>query len=391
MATKKLEQIAQDLAMVETQGNDIAPEVEENDKSLKMDVLTLTDFQTKFSTDKDNRQYTDWSWFVYDNYVKGNHFVKYNDITQMVEAVPTNGNSRFAINKIWTTLRAVRGFVTKYDPKWYIFPENVSADAMKKAHYKQKLLDDQWTFGQMKVHTKQNVFQGLKYSIGILELAWNKEEQKVDYFTLDPYDVYLGGPAYPFCTRVTKAIWRTKDEIENDEKYKKKVGDFTSTDSQFASTWKQTLQQEVYGYQNKAPGDEGSIVYETHYITSKPNSKGGKVNIATYTDSTFLRHVETSNTSLWDTFQFYRTDDNPGENYGEGWVKNLIPPQKLLDILPLQWKLIFGASLSSPSPVPANPLSLIDIGEFCQSSTPDNGDPKSAISVILMVPFISSL
>lgn len=323
-----------DAFMPEVMGDEVVNEVpEEKDKSLSMDALLLSDFQRKFATDKDNRQYTDWAWFIYDNYVKGNHFVKYNDITSMVEAVPTNGNARFAINKIWTTLRAVRGFVTKYDPKWYIFPENVSADAIKKASYKQRVLDDQWTFGKMKVHTKQNVFQGLKYSIGILELIWNNEEQVVEYQTLDPYDVYFGGPACPNWTRVTKTVWRTKEEIDNDEKYKKKVGDLTTTDNQFVSTWKQQMQDQVYGHQNKTQGDEGCIVYETHYLTAKKNSKGGKVNIATYTDSTFLRHIETSNTSLFDTFQFYRTDDNPGENYGEGWVKNLIPPQKQLDIL----------------------------------------------------------
>jgi len=337
MPDNQLDQLGQMLSEVETQpeieNDEILTGEEEKEKNLKMDFLTLADFQRKFEVDHDNRQYVDWSWYVYDNYVKGNHFVKYNDITQMVEAVPTSGAARFSINKIWTTLRSVRGFVTKYDPKWYVFPEDSSEDSIKMAKYKQKVLDDAWTFGHMKMASKQNVFQGLKYSIGILELVWNKEEQQVDYVVLDPYDVYFGGPAFPNNTRITKAIWRTNEEIDNDPKYTKKVGDLSTDDKEFASTWKQTLQDSVYGHQNKADTDEGSIVYEVHYLTAKENSKGGKVNIATFTESTFLRHVETKNKSLYDTFKFYRTDDNPGEDYGEGWVKNLIPPQKMLDIL----------------------------------------------------------
>jgi hypothetical protein len=338
MADPTIEQLSKDLAQ-----NLVPPEVEDDEvkgesseeetKGLPMDVFTMADFQTKVGYDVDNRRYTDWSWYVYDNYVKGNHFVKFNDITQMVEPAATTGNQRFAINKIWTTLRAVRGFVTKYDPKWYVFPEDNSEDSIKKAHYKQKLLDDAWLFGELKAKTKQNVFHGLKYSIGIVELCWDEDEKEVTYVPWDPFDIYFGGPAFPNTTRITKTIWRTHEDIEADEKYKQKVGDLDTTDNKFVSTYKQQFQDMVYGHQNSANNDKGTIVYEVHYFVPEENKLGGHVNIATFTNSTFLRHVETKYNSLWDKFVVYRTDDNPGEDYGEGWVKNLIPPQKLLDIL----------------------------------------------------------
>ena len=340
MAEENLDQIAQDLAlnMAPTVGEDDMIEDETEDsseetKSLKMDAFTLSDFQDKFSTDKDNRQYTDWSWYVYDNYVKGNHFVRFNDVTQMVEATPVGTNSRFAINKIWTTLRSVRGFVTKYDPKWYIFPEDNSEDSIQKARYKQRLLDDRWIFGQLKMKTKQDVFNGLKYSVGIKEICWDADEKETYYLTLDPYDTYFGGPAYPYTSRITKVVWRTHEDIQNDEKYTKKIGDLDTTSEMFASTLKQQLQDQVYGHKNNAENDKGTLVYEVHYTVGKENSLGGHVNVATFTQSSFLRHVETTLDSLWDKFCIYRTDDNPGEDYGEGWVKNLIPPQKMLDIL----------------------------------------------------------
>lgn len=326
------ETTTEDESMTLDEDGNLTDPKEEKDKNLPLDVLTMSDFQKKFSTDKENRQYTDWAWFVYDNYVKGNHFVKYNDITQMVEAVKAT-NTRFSINKVWTTLRSVLSFVTKVDPKWYVFPENVSEEAIKEAHYKQKLLDDRWIFGNLKKLTKQNVFQGLKYSVGLMELVWNKKTQDVEYMGLDPYDLYFGGPAVPDCTRITKTVWRTKEDIDNDPKYKQKAGELTTNENQFVSTWKQTLNDSFYGHQNKTEGDEGSIVYEMHYIVNKKNSLGGMVNIATFTDSTFLRHIETKYDSLWDIFKIYKTDDNLGETYGEGWVKNLIPPQKMLEIL----------------------------------------------------------
>ena len=311
----------------------VTDQPEEKDNNLAMDPLTLAGFQTNFSDDLQNRQYTDWAWYVYDNYVKGNHFVKFNDITQMVEAAPTTGAQRFAINKVWTTLRAVRGFVTKTDPKWYIFPEDNSDDSITKAHYKQRVLDDRWVFGGLRAKTKQNVFQGLKYSIGCLETIWDNDKRETDYVVWDPYDVYFGGPAFPYNTRITTVVWKTHEEIENDPKYKKQVGDLDTTDKMFASNLKSALQDSDYGHKNKGTNDKGTLVYEVRYFVAKENKKGGNVNIATFTESSFLRHVETTDKSLYDSMQFYRTDDNPGEDYGEGWVKNLIPPQKLLDIL----------------------------------------------------------
>lgn len=338
MPPEEIDTIAQDLAMnlppevVDDEVEDEASEKEET-KPLPMDALTLADMQTKFGYDKDNRQYTDWAWYVYDNYVKGNPFVKFNDITQMVEATPSSGNARFAINKVWTTLRSVRGFVTKFDPKWYIYPEDNSDDSVQKAHYKQKVLDDRWIFGELKMKTKQNVFQGLKYSVGIIETVWDGSDREVQYVVLDPFDVYFGGPAFPYTTRITKTVWRTLEEIEADDKYKKKIGDLDTTDDKFVSHLKNTLQDSTYGHKNTASNDKGTIVYEMHYTVAKENKLGGHVNIATFTNSTFLRHVETNIESLWDKFSVYRTDDNPGEDYGEGWVKNLIPPQKLLNAL----------------------------------------------------------
>ena len=50
-------------------GDEIVEPVKIKEKGLQMDFLTLAEFQRKFSTDKDNRQYVDWAWFIYDNYV----------------------------------------------------------------------------------------------------------------------------------------------------------------------------------------------------------------------------------------------------------------------------------------------------------------------------------
>ena len=307
---------------------------EKTEKTMKMDEMELLRFNTMFGSDFENRRVIDWQWYVYDAYFRGNHFVKWNDATATLESVPDRGAMRFPINKIYSTIRAVRGFVTKYDPKWEVFPENKSSDAITKGRYKAKVLDSEWYQGMLKKKSKEVVFDGLKYSVGIIELGWDEDEKEVTYTNLDPFDVYFGGGKGEYVRRITKVVRRNIDELENDDKYTTKKGKLVPTDDLFASDAKKLIHNQTYGHTNQAvEEDDGVLVRETFYLTSKENSLGGKVNIATYTDGVFLRHVETTYKSLWDVFQVYHSDENPGEDYGEGWIKNLLPTQKMLDIL----------------------------------------------------------
>lgn len=312
------------------------PVKEEKDKTVSMDELTLMKFNDQFNVDFENREKIDWQWLVFDAYVSGNHFVKWNDVNQELEYIPSHGALRFPINKIYSTLRSVKGFVTKYDPKWEVFAANKSTQAIDEAKYKQKLLDDYWYLEGLRAKTKMKVETALKYSIGILELGWDKENNAVTFTPLDPYNVYFGGGEGEYATRVTKTVKRRLEDIENDPKYESKKGSPETTTDEYASLAKNLLLQMELGKKSEAKEDEGVIVKETFYTLSKPNSKGGMVNIATYTQNSFLRHIETDYDSIWDIFQIYKTDWSIGKTYGEGWVKNLIPVNKALDILESQ-------------------------------------------------------
>lgn len=306
---------------------------EEKEKNIKMDEYELVTLNENIGTDIENRRFIDAQWYVYDNYVRGNHFVKYNEDTQAIELVPQKTATRFPINKIYSTLRSVRGFVTKYDPKWEVYPDNKSKKSLHDSKYKSKVLDDIWYHKGLKNISKQKVFNGLKFSIGIVQLGWDSEKQEPTFTVWDPYETFFGGGVGPYATRVTVASRMRIVDIENNEAYKGRKGTLTETNRDFASDTRQYIQDLIYGSQNKSQDDAGAIVYETFYVTDEENGKGGKINIATYTDTCFLRHIETEYKSLWDIFLLYRSDDNPGETYGEGWVKHLIPVQKMLDIL----------------------------------------------------------
>lgn len=312
------------------------PEPEDVD-GLSMTPETLVKFQRAFEVDVENRRQIDAEWFVRDNYVKGNHFVRWNNDTSSIESVANNGSIRFPINKIYSTLRSVRGFVTKYDPKWEVYPANKSDEAVDEAIYKGKLLDYHWYINNLRDLSKQKVFQALKYSVGILELGWDANKKEVTFTMCDPYDVYFGGVNSANVRRITKCVRRNISDIENDPKYKNRKGILTPEGDTYISDAKQALMDNTYGRQMKDTQlDDDVTIKEMLYVTDKKNSKGGNINLIAFTDTCFLRHVATPYTDMGDKYLVYRSDDNPGEMYGEGWVKHLIPVNKMLDILESQ-------------------------------------------------------
>jgi len=330
-------EIQAEIDSVEEEINKEPEIVKEEETSLPMDAQTLVKFQRAFEMDVQNRQQLEAEWFVRDNYVKGNHFVKWNNDTSSVETIQAQGNVRFPINKIYSTIRSVRGFVTKFDPKWDVYPANKSDKAIDEAGYKQKLLDSHWEMGNLKDFSKQKVFQALKYSIGILELGWNPKDREPTFTVLDPYDVYFGGVNSANVRRITKAVKRNISEVAADPLYEKRQGTLSQDGELFVSNAKQTLEDMTYGRQNvDRELDGNTIVKEMLYVVDKPNKLGGTINLVAFTNSSFLRHVETPYTKMEDKYLVYRSDVNPGEMYGEGWVKHLIPVQKMLDILESQ-------------------------------------------------------
>jgi len=315
------------------------PEKPEKEKehNLPMDPQTLCNFQRDFERDIENRRQLDSEWFVRDNYVKGNHFVKWNTDSSSIETVDSAGSMRFPINKIYSTLRSVRGFVTKYDPKWEVYPTTKSLKGLEEAKYKGRLLDYHWYINNLRDISKQKVFQALKYSIGIMELGWDNKKEVTTFDIQDPYDIFFGGINSAHVRRITKAVKRNINEVKADPKYKNMEGSLSVEGDDYVSNAKQTLMDLTYGRQNKDNDTDGSvIVKEMLYVVDKPNKLGGTINLATFTNTSFLRHIETPYTDMSDKYLIYRSDDNPGEMYGEGWVKHLMPVQKMLDILESQ-------------------------------------------------------
>ena len=83
--------------------------------------------QREWSVAESNRKEVDWQWFMYDLWVSGNHYAKWdNNTQQIVTNVRDRGKVKVVINKIYSTLRAVRNFSLRNKPRAEVTPFNLT-------------------------------------------------------------------------------------------------------------------------------------------------------------------------------------------------------------------------------------------------------------------------
>src|SRR3990172_5398393 len=82
-----------------------------------------------------------WEFFVIDQMLRGNHNVRGNPNDNTIEITKKGDSVYYPINKIFSTFRAVRAFVTKNKPVINVEPANMSDEAKNYARRSNQILD----------------------------------------------------------------------------------------------------------------------------------------------------------------------------------------------------------------------------------------------------------
>ena len=303
---------------------------------------------------KKNRQIKDWEWYTYDNYYRGNHYIQFNKRTnQIITPSRPKGQVRLTINKIYSICRAIRNFATSYRPKWEVAADSTTEDKINNSRKSADTLDFYYGYLQMPKKIKGVANYIIKYGIGYLQYGWDEDatgldnqKGEVDVWIRDPFDVYLDPAGMETgdiqnCRFIDIAVSKPVQDIVNNTAYKVKLKeqaitgreDISGSTVRAASEFKQILIQNQYA-SNFGDEDElkSVILHETLY---KKLVKGEtQVWIASWIEGHLLRNEQTE-------FKKYNiipipSDDNPNEIYGEGYIKNLIPINKILNRLESQ-------------------------------------------------------
>jgi hypothetical protein len=289
-----------------------------------------------------SRKNFDWKWFMYDLWVSGNHYAKWNKNTQQITTtVKEDGRPKVVINKVYTTLRAVRNYTVRNRPKAEVTPANLTEETVTEAIKINKYLDFLHDKLQMRRKIKGVVWNALKYSTGYWQVLWNEDADdskgEIEINEVDTYDLYWDPVArFPSESRYCfLAVRRVIEDLKNDSKYEEVTEDqwkrIPSDKQLAASNFKARLIQHEKGGEYSSAKEDGTVIVKECWIKEVQKDKSVKMRIVTMAGGEIIRDELTE----LDRFPFFKlaSDVESLSMYAQGWVKNLIPPNKLLDRL----------------------------------------------------------
>lgn len=281
-----------------------------------------------FTSDKNARQNIDWNWFTYDLFYSGNHYARWDrDANQIITTVKDKGRPRVVINKIATTIRNVSNWALRSDPKAEVTPDDLTEDNLDDALINTKYLD--YLHDKLKLRNKlrQVLKMALIYSAGYWQIMWDEDEQEIRVSPVHTYDLYWDSTARSpqEARRVTMAVRRPLSYLKDNDLYDQEAVENIKADRKLAESdiYSRFLAHQL-GQRNQGAEAETVIVKE-HWYKEKD-----KIMLATTANDVLIRKPE--DTGL-DRFPFFmlKSDIQPLQMYGDGWVKNMIDPQKIIN------------------------------------------------------------
>ncbi|MCK5296594.1 MAG: hypothetical protein KAJ75_06865 [Alphaproteobacteria bacterium] len=300
----------------------------------------------QWTNSQSGRKELDWKWFVYDLWVNGDHYAKWDRNTQqIVSTVTDRGKPKIVVNKVFTTLRAVRNFVLRNKPRAEVTPVNLAEDDVEQVRDLNKYLDFLHEKLKLRYKLKESVWHALKYSVGFWQVLWNEDaddgDGEIEINVIDPYDLYIDPVARNMAEAryCVLAVRRTLDDLKEDEKYDQDEVALIDTDDKLAaSSLKARLMRSdrgglTMGGQAKREGT--TIVREHWWFEKEKDEDERKLMLSTMAGGRVIRKAEDTELKQMPFFDVH-SDVEPLKLYGQGWVKNLIPLNRLINRLQSQ-------------------------------------------------------
>ncbi len=303
----------------------------------ELDKVLHTKVNRMWEAAQNARKEVDWKWFMYDLWINGNHYAKWDRNTQQISSPREDGRPKVVINKVYATLRAVRNYALRNRPRAEVTPVNLTEETVAEVVKLNKYLDFLHDKLKLRDKMKDSVWHALGKSVGWWQILWaeNDEGGEIEVHVVDPYDLYIDPLARdPEEARfMFLAVRRNLEDLRNDSKYSayKEVLEKMSGDKLVAaSNMKARLMNHERGEVYSSDKENGSVIVKECWLKEFKDGKS-LIKIVTIAGDQCIRNEETD----LERFPFFRlrADAEPLSMYGQGWVKNIIPLNRLLNRL----------------------------------------------------------
>lgn len=298
----------------------------------------LSTLNAWFNSAKDDSRKKHWEWFVIDQMLRGNQDIRGNYQDNTIEIKRKSDKISFPINKMYATFRAVRGFVTRHKPMVVVEPKENTEEAKVYARRANRLLERDNQLNNYRKINKEWVYFGVKYGVGYRQVGYDIKNKVALRWSVDPMDFFSGNQEDEIedAPYIIKTVRRTLGHVQ--QRYGKEAEGIAPDNELAADEFKKLSIQINYDQEQAQNGirleDQTVILKECWYRVYKPNKFGGHINKCVYTESKILNHEETP----FDEYPFipYKSDIVPNEASGEGHLKHIVAPQRMLNMLNMQ-------------------------------------------------------
>ena len=317
------------------------PEITKETDNPKTDkLLESMDFLRKGKSllrhSVDARKRYDYEWMVRDLFRRGYMFSKYQPTTNTI-VLASKQNAQIPINLTAIWMRSICNQVTSFRPKWEMMPDGLSKEAKVQARYKQVLLDHIYKTEHLKTKIKETVKQGLMFSVGgPWQVVYDKETNQIKIWHRDTWDFFwdMFSDTMEDCQYQIIAVRRPVDEVQKNPDFDAEARmEIRGGEERLAvSENKQFLVQSMRQLPAvKEEEYESVLLFEGYFKTR--NDKG-EVDIRkmVWTDQNSKPLIDEMQGQDFFDFVLYRADLNPREILGEGWMKHVMPINRVINL-----------------------------------------------------------
>lgn len=287
---------------------------------------------------KSSRRRFDFKWYLNHMFMEGNHYISYNSVTNSIERPPRKrGEVRATVNKINSSVRAIRNYCTRSLPKWEVVPADTDEETILAARREGKLLD----FIYRKLHL-ETIIDGLVdnallTSVGLVELGWDEKADgglgEVSIELHDPFNVWIDPDAYVRYGKIQgryiiKTIKRPQEAVKADERYDKTARRKVETDEELAAS--EMKARIIRKERGEVTNDIPSVsIREVFLYEDEENEEGGHIRLLTYGGGQVLRDEALAEKEF--PIYLMQIPLDPLKIYHNPWVSDAVPLNKLLD------------------------------------------------------------
>lgn len=299
--------------------------------------IYLRDAKNLLQRSVDARRRYDYEWMVRDMFRRGYHFSRYQPTTQTV-ILASRQSARIPVNIVAAQLRSIRNQVTSFRPKWEILPRWTTEESKTQARYTGMLLDYIYDHLNLKTKIKETVTQGLITSIGgPWQIYYDEQKEEVRIWLIDPFDFYIDPYAEELedAEFVIKAVRRPLDEVLKNPDFDARArSQIVSPEARLAlSEYKQFMIQAMKNMAQYQTDRNSTVILFEGSFKIRDDKGQIKIRKMIWTDqNTDPLYWEDTDESEYE-YALYRADINPKEIYGEGWMKHVMPINRVIDML----------------------------------------------------------